>query len=148
MRITIQRNGVGDGGARRPIYQQIAEQVKEAISTGQLRRGEKLPTIRALAGELGVNRDTVALAYDGLARDGIVETTVGRGTFVRQTAAGRQPAEQVAPPLSPVVERLIILLPRRLIIYFYVRSFIQLTHHIKPKFRRARFRQFTNSKHI
>ncbi len=107
MRITIQRNGVGDGGARRPIYQQIAEQVKEAIATGQLRRGEKLPTIRALAGELGVNRDTVALAYDGLARDGIVETTVGRGTFVRQTAAGRQPAEQVAPPLSPVVERLL-----------------------------------------
>ncbi len=50
MRITIQRDGVGDGGARRPIYQQIAEQVKEAISTGQLRRGDKLPTIRALAG--------------------------------------------------------------------------------------------------
>jgi len=107
MRITIQRNGAGDTGTRKPVYRQIAEQVNAAIVTGQLRHGDKLPTIRALAGELGVNRDTVALAYDGLARDGIVETTVGRGTFVRQTAAGRPPAEQAAPPLSPVVDRLL-----------------------------------------
>ena len=107
MRITIQRNGAGDAGTRKPVYRQIAEQVNKAIVTGQLRHGDKLPTIRALAGELGVNRDTVALAYDGLARDGIVETTVGRGTFVRQTAAGRPPAEQAAPPLSPVVDRLL-----------------------------------------
>ncbi len=63
MRITIQRNGTGRAGARKPVYQQIAEQVNAAISTGQLRHGDKLPTIRALAGELGVNRDTVALAY-------------------------------------------------------------------------------------
>ncbi len=107
MRITIQRNAAGDAGTREPVYQQIAEQVNEAIVGGQLRHGDKLPTIRALAGELGVNRDTVALAYDGLARDGIVETTVGRGTFVRQTAAGRRPTEQAAPPLSPVVDRLL-----------------------------------------
>ncbi|GMQ76519.1 MAG: GntR family transcriptional regulator MpaR [Gammaproteobacteria bacterium] len=107
MRITIERNGAGHGGTRKPVYQQIAEQVNEAIVTGDLRHGDKLPTIRALAEELGVNRDTVALAYDGLARDGIVETTVGRGTFVHQTAAGRPPMEQVAPPLSPVVDRLL-----------------------------------------
>jgi DNA-binding transcriptional MocR family regulator len=107
MRITIQRNGAGGAATRKPVYQQIAEQVNEAIVTGQLRHGDKLPTIRALAGELGVNRDTVALAYDGLARDGIVETTVGRGTFVRQTMPNRQTAEQAAPPLSPVVDRLL-----------------------------------------
>ncbi len=107
MHITIRRNGAGDGGTRKPVYQQIAEQVNAAIVAGELRQGDKLPTIRALAEELGVNRDTVALAYDGLARDGIVETTVGRGTFVHQTAAGRPPMEQVAPPLSPVVDRLL-----------------------------------------
>ena len=85
MRITIYRNGTGGAGARKPVYQQIAEQVNDAIVSGQLRHGDKLPTIRALAEELGVNRDTAALAYDGLARDGVVETTVGRGTFVRYT---------------------------------------------------------------
>ena len=107
MRITIHRNGTGGAGTRKPVYQQIAEQVNEAIVAGQLRHGDKLPTIRALAEELKVNRDTVALAYDGLARDGIVETTVGRGTFVRQVAAARPAAEHSPPPLSPVVDRLL-----------------------------------------
>ena len=107
MHITIRRNGTGGAATRKPVYQQIAEQVNAAISTGQLHHGDKLPTIRALAGELGVNRDTVALAYEGLAKDGIVETTVGRGTFVRRLAPGRQPAEQAPPPLSPVVDRLL-----------------------------------------
>jgi GntR family transcriptional regulator/MocR family aminotransferase len=106
MRIRIQRNGAGEAGARKPVYQQIAEQVSDAIAAGELRHGDKLPTIRALAEELGVNRDTVALAYDGLAREGMVETTVGRGTFVRHTPP-RAPAEQAAPPLSPVVDRLL-----------------------------------------
>jgi DNA-binding transcriptional regulator YhcF (GntR family) len=89
MRITINRNGTGESGARKPVYRQIAEQVSHAIVSGRLREGDKLPTIRALAEELGVNRDTVALAYDGLARDGVVETTVGRGTFVRHTPPSR-----------------------------------------------------------
>jgi DNA-binding transcriptional MocR family regulator len=107
MRITIHRNGAGEGTTRKPVYQQIAEQVSEAVISGELRYGDKLPTIRALAVELGVNRDTVALAYDGLARDGLVETTVGRGTFVRRAPAPRPVSEQSAPPLSPVVDRLL-----------------------------------------
>jgi GntR family transcriptional regulator/MocR family aminotransferase len=107
MRITIHRNGAGDAGAHKPVYQQIAEQVNAAVQSGQLRHGDKLPTIRALAVELGVNRDTVALAYDGLVRDGIVETTVGRGTFVRHAQVVRASSEQSAPPLSPVVDRLL-----------------------------------------
>ena len=107
MRITIHRNGAGSAGAHKPVYLQIADQVNDAIIGGQLHHGDKLPTIRALAEELKVNRDTVALAYDGLARDGIVETTVGRGTFVRHTATARPAGEQSAPPLSPVVDRLL-----------------------------------------
>ena len=107
MRITIHRNGAGDAGARKPVYQQIADQVSEAIDSGELRHGDKLPTIRGLANELGVNRDTVALAYDALARDGAVETTVGRGTFVHRGAAPQRSVEQAAPPLSPVVDRLL-----------------------------------------
>ncbi len=111
MHITIHRNGTGSAATRKPVYQQIAEQVNAAISTGRLRHGDKLPTIRALAGELGVNRDTVALAYEGLARDGMVETTVGRGTFVRRTAPGRQAAEQA--PLAPGEHACGVLAPLR-----------------------------------
>jgi DNA-binding transcriptional MocR family regulator len=107
MHITIHRSGAGDRGARKPVYQQIAEQVNEAVVSGELHHGDKLPTIRALAEALGVNRDTVALAYDGLARDGVVETTVGRGTFVCHTLTPRPASEQAAPPLSPVVDRLL-----------------------------------------
>lgn len=107
MHITIHRDGAGEAGTRKPVYQQIAEQVSAAVLSGQLRHGDKLPTIRGLALELGVNRDTVALAYDGLARDGMVETTVGRGTFVRHTPASRPSNEKSAPPLSPVVDRLL-----------------------------------------
>ncbi len=107
MRITIERNGRGDTASRKPVYQQIAEQVNDAIVSGELRHGDKLPTIRALAEELGVNRDTVALAYDGLARAHLVETTVGRGTFVRHIPAAAKAADQAPPPLSPVVDRLL-----------------------------------------
>lgn len=107
MHITINRNASGEAASRKPVYQQIAEQVNEAIVSGELRHGDKLPTIRALAEELGVNRDTVALAYDGLARARLVETTVGRGTFVRHSPTTPKTADQAPPPLSPVVDRLL-----------------------------------------
>lgn len=106
MQITIQRHDAGAADARKPVYQQIAEQVSRAIGAGELREGDKLPTIRALAGQLGVNRDTVALAYDALARERLVETTVGRGTFVRQATPRARP-QRAAPPLSPLVDRLL-----------------------------------------
>ena len=68
------------------------------------KRGERLPTIRAMAGRLGVSRDTVAGAYERLAAEGLVESTVGRGTFV----SGPAPTSvaPAAPALSPVAERL------------------------------------------
>jgi GntR family transcriptional regulator/MocR family aminotransferase len=67
-----------------PVYQQIASQIRERIEGGQLGEGDRLPPIRELARSLGVNRDTVALAYDELVSEGVLEATVGRGTFVRQ----------------------------------------------------------------
>lgn len=76
-----------------PVYQQIAGRLRQEIEAGERLPGEKLPTIRALAGELGVNRDTVALAYEALSRSGFVEATVGRGTFVaRRAGLGRMAA--------------------------------------------------------
>src|SRR5216117_4547814 len=67
-----------------PLYQQICEKIREAILSGQLAEGTRLPTERALANALGVNRTTVMNAYNQLASDGLLEGHVGRGTLVRQ----------------------------------------------------------------
>ena len=71
------RNGV-------PIYHQLIDQVKRAVALGALAPGEQLPTVKSLALELTVNPNTVARAYRDLERDGVIETSPGRGSFVRR----------------------------------------------------------------
>ncbi|TMC20420.1 MAG: PLP-dependent aminotransferase family protein, partial [Chloroflexi bacterium] len=68
-----------------PLYQQICEKLREAIHSGQLAEGTRLPTERALAKELGVNRTTVMNAYNQLASEGLLEGHVGRGTLVKHS---------------------------------------------------------------
>ena len=67
----------------KPVYLQLADQVKSAAASGALRVGECLPSIRPLAEELRVNRNTVAKAYAELENQGVIETIVGKGCFVR-----------------------------------------------------------------
>src|SRR5215469_16846755 len=71
-----------------PLYRQICQRLREAILSGELSEGVRLPTERALAGELGVNRTTVMNAYNELASEGLVEGHVGRGTLVRRNHFG------------------------------------------------------------
>ena len=79
-----QRAGLNiDAALDAPVYQQIAAQIGDAIARGEHLPGERLPAIRTLAAELGLHRDTVALAYEQLANAGWVEARVGAGTFVR-----------------------------------------------------------------
>ncbi|MEE8507672.1 MAG: winged helix-turn-helix domain-containing protein, partial [Myxococcota bacterium] len=80
MQIELQRVGDPDG---RPVYRQIADHIRSEIAADVFGAGARLPAIRALARSLRVNRDTVALAYEELAAEGVVESAVGRGTFVR-----------------------------------------------------------------
>ncbi|HXI21719.1 MAG TPA: GntR family transcriptional regulator, partial [Gemmatimonadales bacterium] len=79
MRISLERDTSRD---RRPVYRQIADHIRVQIETERLAAGQRLPPIRDLARDLGVNRDTVALAYESLAESGMIESAVGRGTFV------------------------------------------------------------------
>ena len=65
-----------------PIYLQLIDQVKRAVALGTLSVGEQLPTVKALALKLTVNPNTVARAYRDLERDGVIETSPGRGSFV------------------------------------------------------------------
>lgn len=90
------------------MYRRIAGAIRESIETGSLPVGARLPAIRALAQQLEVNRDTVALAYETLAAEGHVESTVGRGTFVRAHRA--RPARPSGPPaITAEVERLLVI---------------------------------------
>jgi GntR family transcriptional regulator len=66
----------------KPVYLQIVDQVKAASAAGALREGEALPSIRPLAEELRVNRNTIAKAYLELENQGIIETLPGKGCFV------------------------------------------------------------------
>jgi len=70
------------GGA--PLYAQLTEQIKRAIAVGALTPGERLPTVKGLAHDLKLNPNTVARVYRELERDGIIDTTPGRGSFVRE----------------------------------------------------------------
>jgi GntR family transcriptional regulator len=67
-----------------PIYLQLVDQIKAAAASGALRPGEALPSIRPLAEELRVNRNTVAKAYSELESLGLIETLPGRGCFLKE----------------------------------------------------------------
>jgi GntR family transcriptional regulator len=66
-----------------PVYLQLVEQVKAAAASGAVQPGEPLPSIRPLAEELRVNRNTVAKAYGELESQRVIETIAGKGCFVR-----------------------------------------------------------------
>src|SRR5712671_329215 len=67
----------------KPVYLQIVDQIRSAAAAGAIRTGEPLPSIRPLAEELRVNRNTVAKAYAELENQGVIETIAGKGCFLR-----------------------------------------------------------------
>ena len=66
----------------KPIYEQITSQMKGMIMSGELKTGDPIPSMRSLAKTIHVSVITVQKAYEDLARDGFIATTVGRGSFV------------------------------------------------------------------
>ncbi len=88
------------------IYEQIIRQIKEAIATGRIRPGDRLPTVRQLADELDIAPGTVARAYSDLETSGVVVTDGARGTFVALPGRGspkKEPAISVRELLRPAV---------------------------------------------
>lgn len=65
-----------------PLYAQIVRALREAIAQGSVRVGEKLPSVRQLAGDLGIHLNTVARAYRRLEEDGLVRVRHGQGVVV------------------------------------------------------------------
>lgn len=70
-----------DFASRVPIYEQIVRGIINLASAGVIKSGDRLPPVRSLASELGINPNTVAKAYKELESGGYIYSTVGRGSF-------------------------------------------------------------------
>ena len=68
-----------------PVYEQLTDQVKQQIISGELNGGSPLPSVRNLANELKISALTVKKAYDKLEEEGFVVTVHGKGTYVQET---------------------------------------------------------------
>jgi len=74
-----------DFRAGKPVYLQLADQLRYAAASGRLRPGEPLPSLRPLAEELRLNRNTIAKAYAELEGQGLIETIPGKGYFLKKS---------------------------------------------------------------
>ena len=91
----------------RPIYEQVQDGLRKLMVAGVLQEGEKLPSVRALAGQLAINPNTIQRAYEALEREGYVYSIGGRGSFVaprREVDDGRK--EELFKQLDAAVKEL------------------------------------------
>src|SRR4030095_9835004 len=80
---------------RRPLYQQVADEIKALIAAGELSEGSSLPPVRQIAADLGVNLNTVAFAYRRLQQEGLIKVKHGSGAVVISRIAGQKADEQL-----------------------------------------------------
>ena len=94
-----------------PIYNQVANQLTELIARGQLVNGDSLPSVRALASDLGVNMHTVNKSYHTLEQKGIIRIVPKSGAIINSitsdgiTTANRQ---KIIQQLKPIVAEAVV----------------------------------------
>lgn len=94
----------------RPIYEQVQDGLRKLMVSGVLQEGERLPSVRALAGQLAINPNTIQRAYEALEREGYVYSIGGKGSFVaprRDVDTGRR--EELWKQLDSCVKELLFL---------------------------------------
>src|SRR2546421_5245488 len=107
----------------RPIYQQVADGIKELIARGELAEGASLPSVRQLAADLGVNLNTIATAYRELQKDGLIVVKHGSGSVVAsRTAAERDEGELLRPLRTALTQLVLAGLPSRKILNIVARE--------------------------
>ena len=79
---------------KEPLFEQLAALLRREMELGQIQPGEQLPTVRVLAGLLGINFNTVARAYRVLDAEGRISTQQGRGTFVTDPIETQEPSDE------------------------------------------------------
>jgi GntR family transcriptional regulator len=81
--------------AGQPLYLQLMQQIRHAVDTGVLQRGDQLPGIRTLAEEIVVSHNTVAKAYSELEHEGLLEIRHGSGAYISAKGRGKSRFERV-----------------------------------------------------
>jgi|SRR5580693_359296 GntR family transcriptional regulator len=92
----------------RPIYQQVADGIKELIARGKLAEGASLPPVRQLAADLGVNLNTIAIAYRELQKDGLIVIKHGSGSVVAPRTSTERTQEELVRPLRTALTELVL----------------------------------------
>lgn len=93
---------------RRPVYQQIVDEIKALIATGELPQGTFLPPVRQVAADLGVNLNTVAFAYRRLQREGLVKVRHGAGALVISRVLKEPIGDQTRSQLTAALTHLVL----------------------------------------
>jgi GntR family transcriptional regulator len=102
-----------DEADSRPIYVQVAEEIKALIARGELAEGAQLPPVRQLASDLGVNLNTVATAYRELQGEGLLAIRHGAGAVVASRTARDKSEEELRKPVRAALTGLVLAgLPR------------------------------------
>ena len=102
MFLTLQDND------KRPIYQQITDGIKDLIARGELRERMTLPSVRQVAGDLGVNLNTVAVAYRQLQDEGFVTVRHGAGAVISSRSARPMEQAELYKPLRTALTQLVL----------------------------------------
>jgi GntR family transcriptional regulator len=99
---------VVDENDRRPIYQQVVDEIKNLIARGELREGAALPPVRQVAADLGVNLNTIATAYRELQREGLINVRHGAGAVVSRSAAQSKTDDELRKPLRSALTQMVL----------------------------------------
>lgn len=91
---------------RRPLYQQVVDEIKALIAAGELPEGSSLPPVRQVAADLGVNLNTIAYAYRQLQKQGLVKIRHGSGAVVTSRLLNETTAEQLRSQLATALTHL------------------------------------------
>jgi len=97
-----------DTQSRKPIYEQLADGLKALIARGDLRQGVTLPPVRQLAADLGVNLNTVAVAYRQLQSEGLITVRHGSGAVVSSRTTTEQNEDEMRKPLRTALTQLVL----------------------------------------
>ena len=97
-----------DQDDRRPIYQQVVDEIKALIAGGSLEEGEQLPPVRQLAADLGVNLNTIATAYRALQNEGLITVRHGSGAVVASKISNNTGNDELRKPLRAALTQLVL----------------------------------------
>ena len=93
---------------KRPIYRQVADEIKALIARGALCEGVQLPPVRQLAADLGVNLNTIATAYRQLQEEGLIAIRHGSGAVVTSRTLTETGEEELRRPLRTALTQLVL----------------------------------------